>query len=82
MFSQSHDRLSRPYKQLTTASAPNEKKQSDYFAKEQTLTSSLDQSLKVPRTPRFAEATTVYPPIKAGKEGRSPFADPPRTEKT
>jgi hypothetical protein len=25
---------------------------------------------------------TVYPPMKAGEEGRSPFADPLRTEKT
>jgi hypothetical protein len=43
---------------------------------------SLDQSLKVSRTPRFAEATTVCPPIEAGKEGRLLFADPPRTKKT
>jgi hypothetical protein len=82
MSGQSHDRPSRPYKQLTTASAPNEKKRPDYFAKERTSTSSSDQSLKVPRTPRFAEAATVCPPIEAGEEGRSLFADPPRTEKT
>ncbi|KAG9230446.1 hypothetical protein BJ875DRAFT_155420 [Amylocarpus encephaloides] len=35
--------------------------------------SSID-SLKVPRTPRFAEATTVYSPIDP--PDRSPFADP------
>jgi len=82
MSSQSHDHTSWPYKQLTGASAPNEKKRPEYFARERTSTSSSDQSLKVPRTPRFAEATTVYSPIEAGEEGRSPFADPPRSEKT
>jgi len=83
MSSQSQDRrTSWPYKQLTAASAPNEKKRPEYFARERTSTSSSDQSLKVPRTPRFAEATTVYSPVEAGEEGRSPFADPPKTEKT
>jgi hypothetical protein len=81
MSGQSHDCTSRPYKQLTTALAPNEKKRSDYFAKERTSTSFLDQSLKVPQTPRFAEATTVYPSIEAG-EDRSLFAEPPKTKKT
>jgi len=47
-------------------------------------TSSSDTSLKVPRTPRFAEATSVYSPIVANEDHRSPFADPPseRSEKT
>jgi len=40
-------------------------------------TSSSDTSLKVPRTPRFAEATSVYSPIEANEDHRSPFADPP-----
>ncbi|KAI9641125.1 hypothetical protein NHQ30_010555 [Ciborinia camelliae] len=39
-------------------------------------TASSESSLKVPRTPRFAEATTVYSPVD---DKRSPFADPPRT---
>lgn len=82
MSSQSHDRASWPYNQLTAASAPNEKKGPDYFAKERTSTSSSDQSLKVLRTPRFAEVMTVNSPIEASEEGRSPFADPPKTEKT
>jgi hypothetical protein len=82
MSSQSQDRTSWPYKHLTAASAPNEKKRTEYFARERTSTSSSDQSLKVPRTPRFAEATTVYSPIEAGEESKSPFADPPKTEKT
>lgn len=40
--------------------------------------SSSETSLKVPRTPRFAEATSVYSPIEANEDHRSPFADPPR----
>lgn len=40
----------------------------------QDSTSSSEDSLKVPRTPRFAEATSVYSPID---DQRSPFADPP-----
>jgi hypothetical protein len=82
MSSQSHNRTSWPYKQLTAASAPNEKKRPDYFAKERALTSSSDQLLKVPRTPRIAEVTIISSPIEARKEGRSRFVDPPRTEKT
>ncbi|KAB8302036.1 hypothetical protein EYC80_005488 [Monilinia laxa] len=39
-------------------------------------TASSACSLKVPRTPRFAEATAVYSPVDSK---RSPFADPPRT---
>ncbi|KAL6868398.1 hypothetical protein J3F83DRAFT_714670 [Trichoderma novae-zelandiae] len=35
--------------------------------------SSSESSLKVPRTPRFAEATSVHSPIESGA---SPFADP------
>lgn len=40
--------------------------------------SSSDSSLKVPRTPRFAEATSVYSPIEPTVSGKSPFADPAR----
>lgn len=36
--------------------------------------SSSEGSLKVPRTPRFAEATSVHSPVD---NGASPFADPP-----
>lgn len=36
--------------------------------------SSSENSLKVPRTPRFAEATSVHSPVD---NGTSPFADPP-----
>ncbi|KAI9745436.1 MAG: hypothetical protein M1818_000970 [Claussenomyces sp. TS43310] len=39
--------------------------------------SSSDSENKPPRTPRFAEATTVYSPIEVSDESRSPFADPP-----
>lgn len=45
--------------------------------KPRTSTSSSESSLKVPRTPRFAEATSVYSPIEPSDTGRSPFADPP-----
>src|ERR1700738_4442585 len=45
-----------------------------------TSSESSTESLKAPRTPRFAEATTVYSPIEPSKEGRSPFADPPKTK--
>lgn len=37
--------------------------------------SSSDNSLKPPRTPRFAEATSVHSPV----DGRSPFADPEKS---
>lgn len=39
--------------------------------------SSTDNSLKVPRTPRFAEATSVNSPVDMDK---SPFADPEKPE--
>lgn len=39
--------------------------------------SSSGTPLRGPRTPRFAEATTVHSPVEPSKEGRSPFADPP-----
>ncbi|TVY24995.1 hypothetical protein LHYA1_G005150 [Lachnellula hyalina] len=42
--------------------------------------SSSESSLKVPRTPRFVEATTVYSPIEPSENSRSPFADPPTTK--
>ncbi|OJJ36810.1 hypothetical protein ASPWEDRAFT_109177 [Aspergillus wentii DTO 134E9] len=37
-------------------------------------------SLKSPRTPRFAEETSVQSPIGATETGRSPFADPPKSQ--
>lgn len=41
-------------------------------------TSSSNQSLRTPRTARFAEATSVNSPVTGPSEtGRSPFADPP-----
>jgi len=46
--------------------------------RERTSSSSSDSSIKPPRTPRFAEATTVYSPIEAPEKNRSPFADPPQ----
>jgi hypothetical protein len=41
-----------------------------------TDSTSSTSSLKPPRTPRFAEATSVHSPV----ESRSPFADPEKTE--
>jgi hypothetical protein len=64
-------------------SARNEKKRPEPLSRERSSTSSSGSSsasLKVPRTPRFAEATTVYSPIEPGDAGRSPFADPPKTQ--
>ena len=43
-------------------------------------TSSLGLSIKTPRAARFAEATSVNSPIGPTTAGRSPFADPPRTQ--
>lgn len=45
-------------------------------------TDSESSSLKPPRTPRFAEATTVHSPVEeaVGNRGRSPFADPEKHE--
>ncbi|KAK6226948.1 hypothetical protein QIS74_00503 [Colletotrichum tabaci] len=42
-----------------------------------TDSSSSESSLKPPRTPRFAEATSVHSPVEGT---RSPFADPVRSE--
>ena len=39
---------------------------------------SSTESLKQPRTPRFAEATTIHSPI----DGKSPFSDPEKDEKS
>lgn len=80
MSSQSSLPQSWPYKQLTPGSVPNEKKRPEPLTRERTSSSSSDTSLKVPRTPRFAEATTVYSPIEASEDSRSPFADPPSTK--
>lgn len=35
-----------------------------------------ESSLKPPRTPRFAEDTSVHSPVEDTRRGRSPFADP------
>jgi hypothetical protein len=67
-----------PYKQLTIASATNEKKRPEPLSRERKSSETSVTSLKVPRTPRFAEATTVYSPIEASEDSRSPFADPPK----
>ena len=80
MSSQSSLPQSWPYKQLTPNPVPNEKKRPEPLTRERTSSSSSDASLKVPRTPRFAEATTVYSPIEASEDSRSPFADPPTTK--
>lgn len=37
-------------------------------------------SLKSPRTARFAEATSIHSPIERAEAGRSPFADPPKSQ--
>ena len=60
---------------LTSSIAYDDKKGPTALTRaRQDSTSSSEESLKVPRTPRFAEATTVYSPID---DQRSPFADPP-----
>jgi len=51
------------------------KRLSSHTRERQDSTSSSEASLKISRTPRFAEATSVYSPIDPV---RSPFADPPR----
>lgn len=66
-----------PYKQLTPPSAFAEKKRPEPLQRERTSSSSSGSSLKIPRTPRFAEATTVHSPIEQSEDSRSPFADPP-----
>ncbi|PGG96464.1 hypothetical protein AJ80_09826 [Polytolypa hystricis UAMH7299] len=53
-------------------SFPKPKKSVDFY--EKSSSHSKAPSLKSPRTPRFAEATSVYSPIDPA--GRSPFADP------
>lgn len=69
---------------LTRNTAINEKKRPTPLVRNLTSASSSSDSslatLKVPRTPRFAEATTVYSPIDASEKGRSPFADPPQNK--
>lgn len=69
-----------PYKQLTPPSAFSEKKRPEPLTRERTSSSSSGSSLKIPRTPRFAEATTVHSPIEQSEDSRSPFADPPRSQ--
>jgi len=63
--------------------ASNEKKRPTPLARERTSSnSSSSSSLNIPRTPRFAEATTVHSPVEPSDEGRSPFADPPTAKET
>lgn len=60
---------------LTSYIANSEKKRLTYLTRERKdAKSSLETSLKVPRTPRFVEATLVYSP---SEDRRSSFADPP-----
>jgi hypothetical protein len=59
-------------------STPNEKKRPEPLSRERKSSAGSVSSLKVPRTPRFAEATTVYSPIEASDNSKSPFADPPK----
>jgi len=59
-------------------STPNEKKRPEPLSRERKSSAGSVSSLKVPRTPRFAEATTVYSPIEASENSKSPFADPPK----
>jgi uncharacterized membrane protein len=69
-----------PYPKMATP-ASNEKKQPQPFTRNRASSSSSSaSSLKVPRTPRFAEATTVNSPIEPNENSRSPFADPPTTK--
>lgn len=60
----------------TNTSSPDEKRRPAALNLAPTRSSSTDSSstssLKQPRTPRFAEATSVHSPI----DGPSPFADP------
>ena len=66
------------------SSAPNEKRRPTPLTRETTRSSiaSETSSLRVPRTPRFAEATAVYSPIEPSEDSRSPFADPPEVKET
>lgn len=54
------------------------RKRPEPLVRTRSSSSSSDSSLKQPRTPRFAEATSVYSPI----DKVSPFADPPVQGKT
>lgn len=66
---------------LTSALALDEKSRPNPFTRERTSSSSSSTaSLKVPRTPRFVEATTVYSPVEPSEDSRSPFADPPKVK--
>ncbi|CAL3962132.1 unnamed protein product [Diplocarpon coronariae] len=77
MSSQSTPPDSWSYKQLTPGPVPALKNRPEPVTRERKSSSSSETSLKVPRTPRFAEATTVYSPIEPSEESKSPFADPP-----
>ena len=65
---------------LPHAPVPSEKRRPSPLTRERTSSTVSESSLKVPRTPRFAEATTVYSPIEPSEDSRSPFADPPETK--
>lgn len=78
MSSQSEVPNSWPYKELTIAIAPTEKRRPPPLQPVRQPSEDSTSSLKLPRTPRFAEATTVYSPIEASEDSRSPFSDPPK----
>lgn len=61
---------------------PDEKiKNTPVLVRQRTDSSSSGLSIKTPRTPRFAEATSVNSPIGPNTTAsRNPFADPPRTQ--
>jgi hypothetical protein len=81
MSSQSKPLQNWPYNELTEPSDTDEKRRPAPLSNPQRKSSSSsDASLKVPRTPRFAEATTVYSPVEPSEDSRSPFADPPRVQ--
>ncbi|KAI9729031.1 MAG: hypothetical protein M1828_000116 [Chrysothrix sp. TS-e1954] len=56
-----------------------EKKDIDISVVSRTNSSNSAPSVKSPRTPRFAEATSVNSPIEPGPNSRPPFNDAPRT---
>ncbi|RFU35179.1 hypothetical protein B7463_g1127, partial [Scytalidium lignicola] len=58
----------------------DQEKQGPVTFSQESSRSSSESSIKIPRTPRFAEATTVHSPIEPSESGRSPFADPPEAK--
>ena len=61
---------------------PDEKiRNTQVLVRQRTDSSSSGLSIKTPRTPRFAEATSVNSPVGPNTTAsRNPFADPPRTQ--